>query len=286
MKIQLENIRADDKSSFRLLHDPKLNDLFFWHFHPEFELVYIEGANGTRHVGKHISTYTESDLVLIGSNIPHLNFDYGIKSEYRKEVLHISESFKVEIFKRVKELSSIYRLFELSQYGIVFTGQTKKEVGEQMKRLHKLEAFEQFIAIIQILRTLSFSKEFELLHKAPITNRKGKKQQQRLQKIYAFIDENYTRKIQLTEAAQLVNLSKEAFCRYFKKNTSSTFSSFLNQYRITQAKRLLLSGKNVGETCYECGFESLSYFNRTFKKISGENPSEFKAQHFLEKNDK
>ena len=45
MKIQLENIQTDNKSSFRLLHDPKLNDLFFWHFHPEYELVYIEGAD-------------------------------------------------------------------------------------------------------------------------------------------------------------------------------------------------------------------------------------------------
>ena len=88
MKIQLENIQPDDKSSFRLLHDPKLNDLFFWHFHPEYELVYIEGADGVRHVGKHHSNYQQSDLVLIGSNIPHMNFDYGIKTTYRKEVLH------------------------------------------------------------------------------------------------------------------------------------------------------------------------------------------------------
>ena len=78
MKIQLEQINPDAKSSFRLLHNPRLNDLFYWHFHPEYELVYIEGANGTRHVGDHISLYEYSDLVLIGSNIPHLNFDYGM----------------------------------------------------------------------------------------------------------------------------------------------------------------------------------------------------------------
>jgi AraC-like DNA-binding protein len=73
-------------------------------------------------------------------------------------------------------------------------------------------------------------------------------------------------------------LGKEAFCRYFKKATGNTFVGFLNQYKISQAKRLLLAGKNVGETCYECGFESLSYFNRTFKKVTNENPSEFKKK--------
>ncbi len=84
MKIQLESFSPDEKSSFRLLHNPRLNDLFYWHFHPEYELVYIEGANGTRHVGNHISPYIGSDLVLIGSNIPHLNFDYGIIQKKRK----------------------------------------------------------------------------------------------------------------------------------------------------------------------------------------------------------
>lgn len=278
MKIQLENIQPDDKSSFRLLHDPKLNDLFFWHFHPEYELVYIEGSNGTRHVGKHISTYALNDLVLIGSNIPHLNFDYGIKTTYQKEVLHISESFKEQIFKQVEELESIYRLFEISQYGIAFHGETKKVVGEQMKQLYRLNAFDQFIEVIQILRLLALSNEFELLHKQPIYNRKGQKQQARLQKVYAFIDENYRHKIKVSDVAKTINLGKEAFCRYFKQHSGNTFTAFLNQYRITQAKRLLLSGKNVSEACYASGFESLSYFNRTFKKISGDNPSQFKRK--------
>jgi len=276
MKIQLENIQPDDKSSFRLLHDPKLNDLFFWHFHPEYELVYIEGADGIRHVGKHCSNYQQSDLVLIGSNIPHMNFDYGIKTDYRKEVLHISPSFKEQVFKQVRELSSIYNLFEQAQHGIAFYGKTKKVVGEQIKALHLLGAFDQFIAVIQILKTLALSEEFELLHKQPVYNSSDKKQQQRLQKVYSFIDEHYIRKIKVEEVAQLVNLSKEAFCRYFKKHSGNTFTAFLNQYRISQAKRLLFAGKNVSEACYGCGFESLSYFNRTFKKISGENPSAFK----------
>ena len=276
MKIQLENIQPDDKSSFRLLHDPKLNDLFFWHFHPEYELVYIEGADGIRHVGKHCSNYQQSDLVLIGSNIPHMNFDYGIKTDYRKEVLHISPSFKEQVFKQVRELSSIYNLFEQAQHGIAFYGKTKKVVGEQIKALHLLGAFDQFIAVIQILKTLALSEEFELLHKQPVYNSSDKKQQQRLQKVYSFIDEHYIRKIKVEEVAQLVNLSKEAFCRYFKKHSGNTFTAFLNQYRISQAKRLLFAGKNISEACYGCGFESLSYFNRTFKKISGENPSAFK----------
>ncbi|WP_396636450.1 AraC family transcriptional regulator [Maribacter sp. R77961] len=278
MKIQLETITPDSKSPFRLLHDPKLNHLFYWHFHPELELVYIEGASAKRHVGNHISAFKDSDLVLIGSNIPHLNFDHGVTSTYRKEVLHIKPTFKENTLDALPELKQIDRLLELSKYGIAFYGETKKEIGTLLKTLHLLEPFAFFMQVITILKKLSESKEFELLHTKPFVNKYSKKEQKRLRKIYALIDERYHEKITLTEIAGACNLSKEAFCRYFKKTTGSTFISFLNQYRISQAKRLLLSGKNVSETCYECGFESLSYFNRSFKKVTGENPSAFRKK--------
>lgn len=278
MKIELETIDPASKSPFRLLHDPKLSHLFYWHFHPEYEIVYIEGANGTRHVGDHISEYEETDLVLIGSNIPHLNFDYGVKTTYREEVLHIKPSFKSTFVDPIPELKNLNRLLDLSRYGIAFHGETKKVVGELLKDLHTLEPFEYFMAIMNILKRLSQSNEFELLHKKPYKNKYSKKEQSRIRDIYALIDERYQGKISVDEVAKFCNLTKPAFCRYFKKATGSTFIEFLNQYRISQSKRLLLTGKNVSETCFECGFESLSYFNRTFKKVTGENPSAFKKR--------
>ncbi|MRI01405.1 helix-turn-helix domain-containing protein [Kriegella sp. EG-1] len=278
MKIQLENISPDSKSPFRLLHDPKFNHLFYWHFHPEFELVYIEGASAKRHVGNHISQFTDSDLVLIGSNIPHLNFDHGVISTYRKEVLHIKQNFKKTVLEEFPELQSLNRLLELSKFGIAFSGETKAVVGTQMKKLHLLNEFDFFIAVITILKQLSVSNEFKLLHKTPFISPYSEKEQKRIRKIYAYIDANFHNKIKINEVAALCNLSKPAFCRYFKKSTGNTFINFLNQYRISQAKRLLLLDKNITETCFDCGYESLSYFNRTFKKISGENPSEFKKR--------
>jgi AraC-like DNA-binding protein len=78
--------------------------------------------------------------------------------------------------------------------------------------------------------------------------------------------------------AAKVNFTTAAFCRYFKKQTNITFTDFVNQYRIDVAKNLLMQDKNVTETCYAIGFESLSYFNKLFKKIVGENPSDFKRK--------
>lgn len=282
MKIQLESIQADSNSSFHLMLNPRLNDFFFWHFHPEYELVFIEGANGTRHVGSHISRYEGSDLVLIGSNIPHLNFDYGIKTDYQKTVLHIHPDFLSDAMHKTPELGAIQQLFEQSAYGIAFNGTTKAVAGALLQKLHFLTPFEQFLEVLRILQLLAASRETTLLHDTPVKSQHSKKARERLKLLYRYIDDNYQRKIEIPEVAALCHMTEAAFCRYFKKMTRLTFTDFLNHYRISQAKRLLLLDKNVSETCFACGFESLSYFNRIFKKITFENPLAFKQRHFAE----
>lgn len=279
MEIQFEEIKPDTESSFNLIVNPKLSDFFFWHFHPELELVYIKGANGTRHVGDHISQYQDSDLVFIGSNIPHLNFDYGVKTNYEEIVVHIRQDFLGNAFVNTPELLKINQLFENAKLGIAFSLETKNKLAERLMQLPLLTHFEQFLEILSIFQILANDKNVELLHANSFENQYTKKDQQRMKRLYQFIDENYERKIDIREVANLSNLSEPAFCRYFKKMTRLTFTEFLNHYRINQAKKILLLDKNITETCYECGFESISYFTRTFKKITNENPLAFKKRH-------
>jgi AraC-like DNA-binding protein len=279
MEMQFEEIKPDTESSFNLMVNPKLSDFFYWHFHPELELVYIEGTNGTRHVGDHISQYEESDLVFIGSNIPHLNFDYGVKTDYEEIVVHIRQDFLGNAFVNTPELSKINQLFENAKLGIAFSRETKNKLAERLIQLPLLTHFEQFLEILSIFQILANDKNVELLHANSFENQYTKKDQQRMKRLYQFIDENYERKIDIREVANLSSLSEPAFCRYFKKMTRLTFTEFLNHYRINKAKKFLLLDKNITETCYACGFESISYFTRTFKKIIKENPLAFKKRH-------
>ncbi|WP_035672395.1 AraC family transcriptional regulator [Flavobacterium sp. 83] len=278
MKIVFEDIKRLAGSSFRILVNPKLNDFYYWHFHPEFELTFIEAPLGTRRIGNHVGQFEGSDLVFIGSNIPHLNFDYGIKTEYEKVVLQIKQDFFKNDFITTPELASIYQLFQNSKRVICFNGITKESVGKRLKKIHHLPNFEQFVEVLSLFQMLAISDEITYLYEAPFDDFYNNKEQTRLKVVYTFIENNFQRNITIEEMGELTHLSKAAFCRYFKKMTRLTFTEFLNQYRIEQAKRLLKSDKNVTETCYECGFESLSYFNRIFKKVVGENPIQFKKR--------
>ena len=278
MKIQKEVVVPNPGQSFKLFN-PSLRKHFFWHYHPEFELVYVEAVTGIRHVGQHISSYMESDLVLIGANIPHLNFDYELKTEYRQIVIQFKEHFLGEAFKEAPELNDIQALFNRAHLGLSFTGHTKNIVAEKLKALQSMEKFKQLLCLLEIFQILALSDEVIELNDRDTSVSLFLNDKIRMGAIYEYIQANFDNTPDVNKVASSVHLSTAAFCRYFKKQTKMTFTDFVNQYRITQAKTLLLQDKTISETCYEVGFESLSYFNKLFRKIAGENPSAFKKRY-------
>lgn len=279
MKIQKEIIEFEKGKSFKLF-SPSLKNCFFWHYHPEIELVYVEAVNGIRHVGKNISGFTDSDLLLIGSNVPHLNFDYGIQTECRQLVLQMRESFLQDIILPVPEFENIKTLLERSYLGLSFSGETKITVVEKLQAIKNKNSFESLVGLIEILQILAHSTEVKELNKEDTRIKWFLNDKIRMGTIYDYIHENYDRKPNVNEVAQVVSLSTPAFCRYFKKQTNMTFTDFVNNYRINQAKIFLLKDQSVTEVCFQVGFESLSYFNKLFKQHTGETPSEFKKKHF------
>ncbi|MEY2941845.1 MAG: hypothetical protein RJA67_1531 [Bacteroidota bacterium] len=278
MKLNLEQILPDADSSFRFLLTPKLNEVFYWHFHPEIELVYVEAEKGIRHIGDHISTYKGCDLALIGSYIPHLNFDYGVKATVETVVIQFPETYFEAGLARIPELQKVVDLMERAKTGIAFSGETKRIAGVRLKKLQYMDRFHQFMELMSIFQFLAVSEEFEDLEVRPISSQTILKQQERMHRIHQFVEMNFQKPIDTQQIADEVNLTLPAFCRYFKKATKLTYTDFVNQYRVQYAKKLLIQDKNVTETCFECGFESLSYFNRIFKKFAGVSPSAFKRR--------
>ena len=276
-KIQLESIPFEPGKSFRIF-SPRLRNTFLWHYHPEFELVYVEADAGIRHVGTHISTYTQNDLVFIGGNLPHLNFDYRLRSDYHQIVVQLRCDFMGTALGLAPELSDIAALFKDGAYGIAFGGDTKLAVAKRLKELSVLSAFDQLLQLIAILQLLAGSAERTMLNHDLESRNFILKDKIRMGAVYEYIDAHYHSNPDVNVVARKVNLTTPAFCRYFKRQTNMTFTDFLNQYRIERAKNLLMQGDNVSETCYAIGLDSLSYFNKLFKALTGENPSDFRKR--------
>lgn len=269
---------CDPGQSFRLF-EPRLKHYFYWHYHPEFELVYVEALNGIRHVGQHISSFMGSDLVMIGANVPHLNFDYGLKTAYKQIVVQLKQDFLGDAFAHTPEWEAIGSLFEKARLGISFGGETKLKAVSKLKQMQQLGRFDQLVCLLEIFQLLALSTEITALNEQDTSVKLFLNDKVRMGAVYKYIHANYNLSPDVNAVAAGVHLSTPAFCRYFKKQTNLTFTDFVNQYRITQAKTLLLQGISVSEACYETGFESLSYFNKLFKRITGENPSSFKKRY-------
>ena len=278
MKIQKETVLPNPGQSFRLF-EPSLRNYFFWHYHAEYELVYVEADTGIRHVGQHVSSFMGSDLVLIGPNIPHLNFDYGLKTDYQQVVVQLKEHFLGDAFEQTPEFKPINQLFARARRGLSFVGDTKTEVAQRLKHLREAAPFAQLLRLLEIFQCLAASDEVIQLNDRDTSVKLFMNDKIRMGAVYQYIHEHYHERPDVHEVATRVHLSTSAFCRYFKKQTTMTFTDFVNQYRITQAKTLLLRGTSVSDAGYAVGFESVSYFSKLFKKITGENPSEFRARY-------
>lgn len=94
-----------------------------------------------------------------------------------------------------------------------------------------------------------------------------------------FIQEHQTENLRLGHVARACNTSTFYFCKMFKKITGINFTDYLSRVRIEKSKNLLLNPNlRVSEIAYEVGFQSLTHFNRVFKKILGQSPTEYRAQ--------
>ncbi|SHL90810.1 AraC family transcriptional regulator [Chryseobacterium polytrichastri] len=276
MKVTFERVIPDEESSFRTIHNNSPISEFKWqyHYHPEIELVCVISGSGTRHVGYHKSNYSNGDLVLIGSNIPHSGFGLNSIDPHEEIVLQFKEDI-LQFPEQEVGAKSIKDLLELSKYGIQFHSKIKKAMLPKLKLMLESEGYKRYLLLLDILFELSTCKDYELLNKEIMPYTIISKNKTRLENIFTYVEHHYDQEINIENVAKLANLTLPAFCNFFKKATQITFTEFVNRYRINKACLLMTQDKSISECSYSCGFNNVTYFNRMFKKYTEKTPSEF-----------
>ncbi|HMQ06710.1 MAG TPA: AraC family transcriptional regulator [Saprospiraceae bacterium] len=278
-KPSLERIEPSFGSSFAIkkFDQSHPNQNPFWHFHPEMELVYIESGSGKRHIGNHVSYYNGGDLIFIGSNLPHYGFTDRFSSATGEIVIQMREDFLGEGFFNIPEMRMVKAMFERSKAGLVFYGKTREIVAERLFDLLHMDGVEKLTAFIHILQVLAKSKEYHSLNASGVSLVLHQQDNDRIDRIYAYVQKRFKDDITLEEASELVNMTIPAFCRYFKKLTKKTFIQFVHEFRVVHACKLLSEeAMTITEICYESGFNNFSHFTRVFKKVTGKSPSEYR----------
>lgn len=257
-----------------------------FHFHDYCELNYVKKSFGKRIVGDNINNFKDGDLVLISPNLPHVWYN---DPEIIKNPIHLSAEaivtyFPVDFLDKLTNdpilLSKTQQLFEKAKRGLRFFGETKNQVAIHLEEMSSIDSLPLIIKFLKIINILLNSTEYEPLATIGYNHSYKEKDTERMNSVYQYLMMNFTNPITLEEIAAIANLTPPAFCSFFKKRTQKTFTSFLNELRIGHACKLLQNQKlTIAKVCFESGFQNFTNFNKSFKKIIGRTPSDYRREY-------
>jgi len=282
MKIFEEVINYPADNSFLIKYDDFPHFTVPWHFHNEYEIVFIIRSFGKKFVGDSVEVFSPGDLSVYGSKLPH--FYMNDQSYYRGEpemrVNAIVVQFPTNYFPQSQllrpEFGSVKKLLMNSSSGLSFSAAQAKTGGEILQEMLSKSGMERHLLFVKLVDYLGNSESQTIASKG-YTNSMDDQGEPRMAKIYKFTTRNYNRKITLKEAASVAGMNSTAFCRYFRQKTGKTFAQFVNELRISYACKFLRHGnQTVARIGDEAGFNNLSNFNRQFKSFIRKSPSEYR----------
>lgn len=252
-----------------------------WHYHQEIEIVLCDGGFGKKFVGNHVSDYSEGDLAILGSNLPHWYCADDACYQHQKPasiVIHFLDDCFGKDFFESEEMTEIKYFLKTANLGIEFYGETRTKIQEKIQSLLNADKVARMLGLIEILHLMSTTKEYQFLSENAIVG-VSKKDSERMNEVFNYVLKNFKNDINLSEIANKTRFSEAAFCRYFKLRTQKTFVEFVNEIRIEYACKLLTENDlNILEICYESGFKNLSNFNRQFRKYINNNPKTYRKK--------
>lgn len=255
-----------------------------WHFHSEFEIIYIEKGYGQCLIGDNIIEYCNDSLIIFGSELPHCMqspIEYKIDENLRVSgvIIQFEKEFMQYAFTHYIQFMHIHKLLTESARGIKYHITKEVEIKNVIKQIPRTTGVPQILLFLKLLYNLSCiriqeygaSPNYKLV---PIEFKN-----KRIEKIISYINKKYTMPITLIDISSFAAMNPTAFCRYFKEKTGKTLIQYITDMRIGYACKLLADDKlTISQISVECGFESTVHFNRCFKKTKGITPTLYRKR--------
>ena len=256
----------------------------YLHRHEEIQIAWIQQGEGTLVVGNSMHVFHPNEIYFLGPNIPHIfKSDPSYFLPNSEKIIHSLSIFfnpngeKLAPLFNLPELKTVQSFLQRSQNGFKIPAVAFAEISECMLQIINTSGVDQLVYFLQLLKSLSNLTELNPLATDTHTQTVSDYEGMRIGAIYNYIIQNYDRDLSLEEVSEHANMTPHAFCRYFKKHTRSTFITFLNEVRVNEACKMLINGtySGIATVAFNCGFNSVTNFNRVFKTIIGTSPREY-----------
>jgi len=253
------------------------------HRHQEIQLTWIQQGEGTLVAENNMHSFRSGDIYWLGVNMPHVfksDPSYFAPSSNKKvQTLNIFFNVKGQLdsFFELPEIKNLKTFMQTRQAGFKVPAQHVAEISTRMLRMQDSTGVDQLVHFIELLKQLSSFHELEPLSSCTQPAAYSEHEGIRIGAIYNYIMQMFDKPITLEDVAKQAHMTPQAFCRYFKKHTLHTFVSFLNEVRINEACKRLTDGNydSIATVAYNCGFNSITNFNRVFKSVTHQSPSEY-----------
>jgi AraC-like DNA-binding protein len=280
MVAELEKIPYEDGCGFRASY---LNDKGgFWHFHPEYELVLNTKSYGTRIIGDNVELFDQFDMTFIAGNIPHCWNHYKVAGKVPEDhgiAVHFTAASLGEEFLRQHEMHNLKKLLEEAERGIAFSVDDARTAEKHFVDMVNHSGLDKIIDFFCLMRNLASTDKRRVLCSENYKMTFDEHGNKRMTDVYTFIRENFHKPISLKEISHIANMSPFAFSRYFKQKSGAGFVEYVNQVRTNKACYLLRETEyQVHDIAIDCGFASISNFNKQFRKTVGLSPRDYRAQ--------
>jgi AraC-like DNA-binding protein/quercetin dioxygenase-like cupin family protein len=247
------------------------------HQHEEFQISYIIAGAGTLIVGDSIHNYEEGDIFIFDENLPHVFKSDSSKIDFShmKTIFFTKAAFGRDFFE-IEELKPLLSFFKKAENGFKVLS-NKRSAHKIFENLFITSKLDRFILFFQLLKVLKQSK-IEPLSSFISDKKYSDNEGRRMSAVLEFTMNHFQKEITLDTISQEAAMTKNAFCKYFKKRTNKTYMTFLNELRIEEASKLLQVQKDLSitEIAEACGFQNISNFNRKFRRIKGKTPRDFR----------
>jgi len=279
LKAQLQSLKSNESASLATYWVKAHSFGFHWHYHPEIELCYVQRGVGTRMVGDSVREFTEGDLVLVGSNLPHtwISQQYANNAQDNMQVFVVQ--FLPDLFKDnllyLPEFQSIASLLKQASQGIFFKDVSR--VASLLLAIDQQRGIEKLLGLMRVLHELAAETQIEKLTSKNYTPFLTHENAKRMQNIFGHIHTHFAEEISLKRIADIACMNEASFCRYFKQNTGQTLTEYINDLRISNACRLLIeTPEPITTIANTVGFNSFANFNKCFVKRKQVSPRVFR----------
>jgi len=287
-KILNREIIYEDNSALKYLEDENvLEDIEHdkqRHKHDDYQIVIVTRGKIKGFVGSYLGDYKYGDIIAVGKNVPHF---FNLKLEKCEqsdgpneiEILHFKHELLPVKLDDISELNFIHLLLKRCSHGILFRDKTLFEkIRTLLYRIDDLKGIRKLNELFLILDTLGKCKNFTLISLEEynpdndlVSNNSA------LQRTYHYLYSNFRDNITLESLSEYSHQNPTALCRTFKREAGKTIFQFLNKLRIENACKLLLeTDMNISQVAYESGYSNLPHFNKQFRLITGNTPSEYR----------